>query len=212
MHFKALLDQLLDFLAQCCIVIPDFVSKQRQNDFGLVLPKQVLLTDQEVEELGEKVVNAVLECRVLAFRQLDRGPLKDYVDALHELLRLRLDQSQQFIDNFQVLLEVSRPHERGHFFSKDLLSVLLDSTHVRWLEIVRHPFRFGVNCGSTLLVSRVDTEWLLLWLLNATLQRWFACRCNLSGWTCGFGRASLGLFIIATASSRGGCFRGKTWL
>ena len=50
MHLEALFDQLLDFSAEYGIVISDLIRETGDDYLSLMLPEQVLLTDQELEQ------------------------------------------------------------------------------------------------------------------------------------------------------------------
>ena len=111
-HLEALLDQVLHLSLQDGVVVSYFVTQERDHDFGLVLPEQILALYQEHEKLGVEIVHAALEGRITALIELDVRPLEDDIHALFEIVWLSLDQTEHLLDDFDVLFEVSAPHQR----------------------------------------------------------------------------------------------------
>lgn len=121
-----------------------------------MVPEQVLLPDEEIEQLFIEVVEGTLEGGVATLSQLHGCPLENHIDALHQVLWLALHERKQFLDNLQVLLEICCPHGSGSFQAKDLLAMVFCRGQVLRFNVIEDPLGLAVHCCSPLLVARVD--------------------------------------------------------
>jgi len=71
-----------------------------------MLPEKVGLANQEVKKFLEEVIDATLECSIVAFSQFDRCPLKNDVHTFHQILGCCIDQTKHLFNHLQMLFEI----------------------------------------------------------------------------------------------------------
>ena len=71
-----------------------------------MLPEKVRVTNQEVEKFLEEVIDAALECSIVAFSQFYRCPFEYDVHTFHEILRRCFNQTKHLFNHLQMLFEI----------------------------------------------------------------------------------------------------------
>ena len=104
-----------------------------------MVPKDILRLYKMREHRVVEVIDIEGKSSVGALHQLHIDPFENDVHNLLQILWLRADHLDEFLDALDMLLEVRSEHELLEVETKDLLTVFLEGFDLVFVELLMHP-------------------------------------------------------------------------